>query len=151
MVEHHNELQVKGKHGVLFARLPAYVPAFRDRNAEARVVIDLTEAGCVVVCFASKIDAFIAATYLRRAGRYCTAVPASTIPAQQFRDADGRGLVVDVHLGWAICAGLLLIRGDWAGSCTTGPRSRFVSSLTGRSCTRWTDCTSGTGRKLRVA
>lgn len=98
--------------GVLFKRLPAWVLAFRDRNDEARIVMELTEAGCVVVCFASKVDALIAATCLRRAGRHCTVLPACTIPAQQFRDADGRGLVADVHLGWATCDGRLLIRRD---------------------------------------
>ncbi|GAB6848217.1 hypothetical protein [Paraburkholderia kururiensis] len=98
--------------GAFFTGLPAWVLAFRDRNDEARIVMDLTEAGCVVVCFASKVDALIAATCLRRMGRYCTVLPAGTIPAQQFRDADGRGLVADVHLGWATCGGRLLIRRD---------------------------------------
>ncbi|RDK03185.1 hypothetical protein [Paraburkholderia lacunae] len=94
-----------------FAELPAYVMTFHDEEGDLRVVTEKVELGRAMTCYLSPVDALIEVLQLNQMlGTQYGVMPAQLVPAERWRDADGRGLIANVHLGWPVQNGRLLLR-----------------------------------------
>jgi hypothetical protein len=93
-----------------FVDLPAYVLTFEDAEGATRIVTEHTTCGRVILCYLSPVDALIEVLQFSRIGQQFDVMPAQWVPQDAFRDADGRGLIADVHLGWPVVNGRLLLR-----------------------------------------
>lgn len=93
-----------------FAEMPAYVLMGVDRAGQRRVARERTASGLAVACFLSPVDALIEAERFRQMGLCYRVTTAVSLPQDTFKDADGRGLIADVHLGWPVLNRCLLTR-----------------------------------------
>lgn len=94
-----------------FAELPAYVLTFQDEEGDTRAVTEKVELGRAITCYLSAVDALIEVAQLNQVGgRQYAVMPAQVVSADAWRDADGQGLIANVHLGWPVMNGQLLLR-----------------------------------------
>ena len=93
-----------------FAELPAYVLTFHDKKGDMRIVTGKIELGRAITCYLSTVDALLEVLQLSQIGKQYAVMPAQLVPADLWRDADGQGLITNVHLGWPVLNGRLLLR-----------------------------------------
>jgi hypothetical protein len=97
-----------------FSVVPAYVLLFKAEDGNWCIDAARTELGRAVTCFLSPFDAMIEAAHFVRRGYSHQVMAASEIEESLFRDADGRGLISDIHLGWSALDSRILARPDGA-------------------------------------
>lgn len=93
-----------------FAELPAYVLTFYDKEGDMRIVTEKVGLGRAITCYLSPVDALIEVLQLSQIGKQYKVMPAQLVPADLWRDADGKGFIANVHLGWPVLDGRLLLR-----------------------------------------
>ncbi|KWW33344.1 hypothetical protein ACUXAV_006558 [Cupriavidus metallidurans] len=93
-----------------FSELPAYVLTYLDEAGDRCIASESATDGRAVLCFLSPVDALIEVVQLGRIGRQFQVLPAPLVPPDAFLDRDGRGLMIDLHLGWPVANGKLLLR-----------------------------------------
>lgn len=90
----------------------AFVIGIKGADNKIRVVGENTAQGPAVRCYLSPVNALIDASYSSRAGEQHQILCAGMLNPKVFRDADGRGLIADIHLGWAAHDGRIALRAD---------------------------------------
>jgi hypothetical protein len=112
MQQHRNQVS-------FFCRLPAYVVIHEDDDGGLCAVAEQTDQGRAILCFLSPIDAMIEAARYTSLGPPHRVMVASEIDPRLFRDADGRGLIAQIHLGWPSLDGRIVLRQSGIfGRCT---------------------------------
>jgi hypothetical protein len=102
-----------------FSELPAFVLTFQDKDGGTRIATEKAVCGPAILCYLSLVDALIEVLQFSRIGQHFKVMPAQLVPSEAFRDSDGRGLIADVHLGWPVVDGQILLRpGGALGGCT---------------------------------
>lgn len=104
------EIRPHRDHRPFFSDLSAYVLTFRDEEGKKRIATEGTASGCAIFCYLSPVDALIEVLRFSQTGQGVEIMPAELVQQDAFRDADGRGLIADVHLGWPVIDGRLLTR-----------------------------------------
>lgn len=104
------DLRPEHEHRPFFADLPAYVLTFADAKGDRRIVTEKTACGRAILCSLSPVDALIEVLRFSKIGQRFDVMPAQMVPQDAFRDADGHGLIAEVHLGWPVVGGRLLLR-----------------------------------------
>ncbi|WP_157766743.1 hypothetical protein, partial [Caballeronia sordidicola] len=93
-----------------FNALRAYVLLFKDRQGDWCIDALRSEQGRAITCFLSPFDAMIEAAQLARSGQSCRVMPASDVEKNLFCDADERGLLADIVMGWTACNKQIITR-----------------------------------------
>jgi len=93
-----------------FSDLPAFVLTYQDKNGAACVATEKSKSGRTIVCFASLVDALIEVARFSQLGQQFHIHPAQLVQPSAFEDADGLGLIANVHLGWPVLDNKLMLR-----------------------------------------
>ncbi len=89
--------------------LPAWVLTFRDKDGYTCIGKQRTEAGLVLTCYLSPLDAAIEAAWLTRTGLPHDVMPASEVNLGMFLTGDASELVAAIHIGWPARDGHVLM------------------------------------------
>jgi hypothetical protein len=98
------------EHRRFFSELPAQVPTFQDNAGDKRIATERTAGGRAILCYRSPVDALIEVLRFIQMGQRFQIMPAEQVRQDAFLDADGHGLIADVHLGWPVIDGRLQTR-----------------------------------------
>lgn len=93
-----------------FSELPAYVLTFRDNAVDKRIATERTAGGRAILCYLSPVDALIEVLRFSQIGQWFEVMHSEQVRHDAFLNADGHGLIADVHLGWPVIDGRLLTR-----------------------------------------
>jgi hypothetical protein len=93
-----------------FVSPPAWALVNEAATGELRVATESDDDGRAILCFLSPLDALIEAARFSQLGQAYHVMPAAQLDCGLFQDADGRGLLACVHLGWPTHHGRILTR-----------------------------------------
>ncbi|WEY41015.1 hypothetical protein [Paraburkholderia sp. SUR17] len=93
-----------------FSELLAYVPTFQDNAGDKRIATERTAGGRAILCYRSPVDALTEVLRFIQMGQRFEIMPAEQVRQDAFLDADGHGLITDVHLAWLVIDGRLQTR-----------------------------------------
>jgi hypothetical protein len=97
-----------------FVSPPAWVLVNEAATGELRVATESDDERRAILCFLSPLNALVEAARFSQLGRAYHVMPAAQLDGELFQDADGRGLLACVHLGWPTQDGRILLRSGGA-------------------------------------